>query len=106
MFKREKYCKNNQALNHSCISKNMISSNKYNQRTYQKPKKNAKKINVIVSGRNNFHIIIGETKKMIILIQIIIIITKNFIMTIKKNLLDIKKKYPKMKMKMKILEKI
>ena len=43
MFTREKYSKSNQTLNHSCISKNIISSNKYNQRTYQKPKKNIKK---------------------------------------------------------------
>ena len=43
MFAREKYSKNSQTFNHSCISKNILSSNKYNQKTYQKPKKNTKK---------------------------------------------------------------
>ncbi len=43
MFTREKYSKNNQASCHTCISKNIIPSNKYNQRTYQKTKKTAKK---------------------------------------------------------------
>ena len=38
MFTREKHCKNNQALNHSGISKNNISSNKFSQRTYPKNK--------------------------------------------------------------------
>ena len=38
MFTKEKYCKNNQALNYSGICKNIISSNKYNPRTYQKTK--------------------------------------------------------------------
>jgi hypothetical protein len=46
MFTREKYCKNNQSLNHSGISKNITSSNKYHQRTYQKTKKQIPKKNL------------------------------------------------------------
>ena len=46
MFTRDKYCKNNQSLNHSAISKNITSSNKYHQRTYQKPKKQNPKKNL------------------------------------------------------------
>ena len=45
MFTREKYCKNNQTLNHSSNSKNIISSIKYHQRTYQKTKKQITKKN-------------------------------------------------------------
>ena len=43
MFTQEKYCKNNQGSCHTCISKNIIPSNKYSQRTYQKTKKTTKK---------------------------------------------------------------
>ena len=46
MFTREKYCKNSQPLNHSAISKNITSSNKYHQRTYQKAKKQIPKKNL------------------------------------------------------------
>ena len=45
MFTKEKYCKNNQTLNHSGVSKNIISSNKYNPRTYQKTKTQILKMN-------------------------------------------------------------
>ena len=46
MFAKEKYFKNNQSLNHSDISKNIISSNKYYQRTYRKTKKQNTKKNI------------------------------------------------------------
>ena len=45
MFNKEKYNKSNQSLNHAGISKNIISSNKYHQRTYQKVKKQTQKKN-------------------------------------------------------------
>ena len=45
MFNKEKYNKSNQSLMHTGISKNIISSNKYHQRTYQKMKKQAQKRN-------------------------------------------------------------
>lgn len=45
MFPREKYCRNNQNLNHSSTSKNIISSNKYYQKANQKNKKQIKKKN-------------------------------------------------------------
>ena len=46
MFIREQYFKSNKSLNHSFISKNIMSSNKYHQRTYQKTKKQIHKKNV------------------------------------------------------------
>ena len=45
MFSREKYCRNNQNLNHSTTSKNIISSNKYHQKVNQKNKKQMNKKN-------------------------------------------------------------
>ena len=45
MFSREKYCRNNQNLNHSTTSKNIISSNKYHQKANQKNKKQMNKKN-------------------------------------------------------------
>ena len=46
MFTREQYFKNNKSLNHSGNSKNnIISNNKYHQRTFQKTKKQIHKKN-------------------------------------------------------------
>ena len=45
MFNREKYNKKTQNMSHTAISKNIISSNKYLQRTYQKAKKQIVKKN-------------------------------------------------------------
>ena len=45
MFSREKYCRNNQNLNHSTTSKNIISSNKFHQKVNQKNKKQMNKKN-------------------------------------------------------------
>ena len=46
MSNKEKYFKNNQSLNNSGISKNIISSNKYHQRIYRNFKKQNPKKNV------------------------------------------------------------
>ena len=92
MFTRDKYCKNIQSLNHSAISKNITSSNKYHQRTYQKTKKqNPKKIYVNSFGKKVFVLIFIGLMKVTKIIKILIVI-KNFIMIIKKkNLFVIRK---------------
>ena len=107
MFTREKKAKGIKLLIIVVYQKILYPLTNIIKEPIKNQKRISKRINAIVSGRNNLLIIIRETKKMIIIIQIIIIIiTKNSIMIIKKNLFATKKKYLKQKMKKKVLEEI